>query len=47
MPSWKLNLFVRVVNRRITEEGRTAEDILTEYPVLTESEKSEILAVVQ
>lgn len=44
MPAWKLNLFVRVVTRRMVDENRTAEDILTEYPALTAEEKSEILA---
>lgn len=43
MPTWKLNLFVRVVERRTAEENRTAEDILTEYPALTAEEKQEIL----
>lgn len=43
MPAWKLNLFVRVVSRRMVEESRTAEDILTEYPALTEVEYTEIL----
>lgn len=43
MPSWKRNLFVRVVSRRIVEERRTAEEILAEYPALTEEEKRIIL----
>ncbi len=46
MPVWKKNIFVRVISRRIEDEVRTAEDILTEYPVLTAEEKSEILAVI-
>lgn len=46
MPIWKKNIFVRVVSRRIAEENRTAEDILTEYPALTEEEKTEILAAI-
>ena len=44
MPSWKKNIFVRVITRRIQEEGRTAEDIIMEYPALTEDEKAEILS---
>ena len=44
MPEWKKNIFVRVVNRRMQDEGRTAEDILTEYPALMVEEKDEILA---
>ncbi|HHW03424.1 MAG TPA: hypothetical protein GXX35_11570 [Thermoanaerobacterales bacterium] len=42
MPAWKKNIFVRVITRRMAEESRTAEDILTEYPLLTEAEKTEI-----
>ena len=44
MPAWKKNIFVRVVTRRMAEEGKTAEEILAEYPALTEAEKAEILA---
>ena len=44
MPIWKRNIFVRVVTRRMQEEGRTAEDVLEEYPALTSDEKTEILA---
>lgn len=44
MPEWKKNIFVRVVNRRMQDEGKTAEEILLEYPALTEEEKAEILA---
>ena len=44
MPTWKRNIFVRVVTRRMLEEGRTAEEILLEYPALTEEEKAEIIA---
>lgn len=39
MPVWKKNIFVRVVNRRMQDEGKTAEVILLEYPALTEDEK--------
>lgn len=44
MPVWKLNLFVRVISRRIVEESRTSADILDEYPALTVNEKVEIIA---
>jgi len=44
MPVWKKNIFVRVVNRRMQDEGKTAEEILLKYPALTENEKTEILA---
>ena len=44
MPTWKKNIFIRVIKRRMQEEQLTAEDILEEYPALTEDEKSEILA---
>ena len=43
MPTWKKNIFVRVVNRRMQDEGKTAEEILAEYPALTEEEKRIIL----
>jgi uridine kinase len=46
MPVWKKNIFVRVVQRRMQEENRTAEDILTEYPALTEEERQEILTAI-
>jgi len=44
MPTWKKNIFVRVVRTRMEQERRTAVEILTEYPALTEEEKTEILA---
>jgi len=44
MPEWNKNIFVRVVNRRMQDEGRTVVEILAEYPALTEEEKTEILA---
>ena len=44
MPEWKKNIFVRVVNRRMQDEGKTAEEILLEYPALTDDEKNEILS---
>jgi len=44
MPEWKKNIFARVVNRRMQDEGKTAEEILLEYPALTDGEKAEIVA---
>jgi len=44
MPTWKKSIFVRVVNRRMQDEGKTAEEILLGYTALTEDEKTEILA---
>ena len=44
MPTWKKNIFVRVVNRRMRDEGKTAEEILLEYPALTDEERAEIIA---
>ena len=46
MPLWKRNIFVRVVTRRMAEEGKTVEEILAEYPALTAEEKQEILATI-
>ena len=43
MPSWKKNIFVRVVRTRMEQEGRAADEILAEYPALTEEEKRIIL----
>ena len=45
MPTWKRNIFVRVVIKRMMEEGRKAEEIFAEYPALTDEEKAEIIAV--
>ena len=46
MPTWKKNIFVRVIKSRMETEGRTAEDIILEYPALTEVEKTEILSAI-
>ena len=46
MPTWKKNIFIRVVRTRMEQEGRTAEDILAEYPALTDDEKTEILTAI-
>ncbi len=47
MATWKLKLFVYVIQKRMIEENRTAEEILAEYPRLTDEEKQEILAALQ
>lgn len=47
MPTWKKNIFVRVISRRMNEESRIAEDIITEYPALTDEEKQEILNAIK
>ncbi|BCJ98126.1 hypothetical protein [Anaerocolumna chitinilytica] len=44
MPSWKKIIFVNAIKARMIQENRTAEDIITEYTKLTETEKIEILA---
>ncbi len=44
MPEWKKNIFARTVKARTESEQRTAEDIMKEYPKLTDEEKQEILA---
>ncbi len=46
MPEWKKNIFVRVVNKRMHDERKTAEEILLEYPALTVEERQEILAAI-
>lgn len=43
MPTWKLNIFVRAIKQRMEKEQRTKEDIITEYVLLSEEEKTEIL----
>lgn len=44
MPVWKKTIFVNAIKARMEMEGRTAEDIIQDYPKLTEEEKVEILA---
>lgn len=41
-----LNIFVRVVKRRMDLEGETAEEVLRTYPALTEEEKEQILEAI-
>lgn len=44
MPLWKKTIFVNAIKARMEMEDRTAEDIIQDYPKLTEEEKVEILA---
>lgn len=46
MPNWKKNIFVRVITARMTAEGRTVDEILAEYPALTQDEVNEIKAAI-
>ena len=46
MPTWKKNIFVNAIKARMELEQRTADDIITEYTKLTETEKTEILAAI-
>jgi len=43
MPEWKKLIFVNAIRARIRMEGRTAEEIIQNYPKLTNEEKAEIL----
>lgn len=43
MPAWKLNIFVGAITCRMKAEQRTKEEIILDYPLLTEDEKNEIL----
>lgn len=44
MPEWKKNIFVNAIRTRMEREGKAAEDVIEDYPALTEPEKTEILA---
>ena len=46
MPTWKKNIFVNAIRVRMVQENRTAEDIITEYTALSESEKTVILTAI-
>ena len=41
-----LNIFMRVVKRKMDLEGKTAEEVLQAYPTLTEEEKEQILGAI-
>ena len=43
MPTWKKSIFVNAIKARILMENRTAEDIILDYPKLSETEKEEIM----
>lgn len=42
MPTWKKNIFVRVVRARMERESKTVDEILNSYTSLTDIEKQEI-----
>jgi len=44
MPEWKKLIFVNAIRARMRMEGRTAEEIIQDYPKLTNEEKAEILS---
>lgn len=44
MAVWKKIIFVNAIKARMQIESRSAEDIIQDYPKLTEAEKTEILA---
>jgi uncharacterized protein (DUF433 family) len=46
MPVWKKIIFVNAIKARMEMENRTAEDIIEDYPKLTEEEKKEILQAI-
>ena len=43
MVGYKLRIFVRAIKKRMADEGISAEEVLNDYPKLTEEEKQEIL----
>lgn len=45
-PSWKKNIFVRVITARMAAEDKTVDEILAEYPALTQDEVDEIKAAI-
>lgn len=46
MPIWKKTIFVNAIKARMEMENRTADDIIMDYPKLTETEKVEILQAI-
>lgn len=44
LKDYQLRLFIRVVSRRMEEEGKTVDEVLNEYPLLTEEDKEKIKA---
>ena len=43
MPEWKLNIFINAITYRMEVEQWGTEEIIAEYVLLTEEEKTEIL----
>ncbi|OPX46385.1 hypothetical protein CLHUN_02010 [Ruminiclostridium hungatei] len=46
MLTWKKNIFVNAIKARMSQEQRTAEEIIQDYAALIESEKMEILSAI-
>lgn len=44
MPTWKMIIFMNAITSRMKLEGRKAEEIIEDYPRLTDEERAEILA---
>mgnify|MGYP000046834459 CR=1 FL=1 len=44
MPEWKKLIFVNAIRARMRMEDRTVEEIIQDYPKLTNEEKAEILS---
>ena len=43
MVGYKLRIFVRVIKKRMADEGISAEEVLNDYPKLTESEIEKLI----
>lgn len=43
MPAWKKSIFVNAIKFRTKDENRMPEDVIKDYPRLTENEQKEIL----
>jgi hypothetical protein len=46
MPVWKKTIFVNAIKSLMTEENKTATEVITRYTKLTDAEKTEILAAI-
>ena len=47
LKEYQVNIFVRVVKRRMEKELLTAEEILDTYPALTKDDKEHILTKIK
>ncbi len=43
MPTWKRTIFVNEIKTLMVEENKKAEEIITRYAKLTDTEKTELL----